>query len=381
MGGKHNRVRVVLADDSLLALTMIQRILTANDTVEVVGTATDGVAALELVEKERPDVICTDLHMPRMDGLELTRRVMRHYPTPILVVSVSVHDRTSINVFNLFEAGAVEVCGKPERGFAVDSAAAQELYRKVMILSRVRVFRHSGQGASRKMAEAVSTVKDDLPGDEETEVTAEHRKTGAKAEQHATARLVAIGGSTGAPNVFKRIFSMLPQSFPLPLLCVQHISRGFTRSMVEWLDDDTPLRVKVASQGELVESGVAYFPPDRTHLMVENGRIRLMGEERDDESGHRPSVDRLLSSVAEEYGRHAIAILLTGMGRDGADGIARVHAAGGYTITQDERSSVIYGMPREAAKLTAVDQVLSDREIAPALIQYLHEIRTRMLIT
>jgi two-component system chemotaxis response regulator CheB len=337
-------IRVLLVDDSPIALHILQRLLSRSTDIQVAGTAANGREALDLLPALNPDVICTDLHMPVMDGLEFTRAVMNKYPRPILVLSISVEPGSS-NVFRLLEAGAVDFYPKP---CAIQDAdhekLARELASKIRVLAGVHVFRRAG----------VATGAAQLP-------------TMLSLQPRAPVRMVAIGASTGGPQALREIISHLPDGFPVPVVCVQHIGADFLPEMVAWLAEVSPLPVRVAAQGEVPQAGVVYFAPGDAHLELDDGgRFDLTATPPC--GGHRPSVTVTLRTVARRFGAGAVGVLLTGMGRDGAEGMADIAAAGGITIAQDEASSVVYGMPGEAVALGAAQQVLSLQHIGPALV-------------
>lgn len=328
------QVSVLIVDDSPVVVRILQRIFAADPGIEVVATAANGAQALRLVKQLKPDVVCTDVHMPQMDGYELTKRIMAESPRPILVVSVTVQAHKEENIFQLLTAGAVDILPKPRGGFQVDSKEALDLRARVKLLAGVTVVRRSSPSSA-------SPQSGDI-------------RTAAMAHEP---RIVAIGASTGGPQGFLEILSVLPSNYPLPIVCVQHISADFLLSMVEWLDRDISLRVKVAEQYEQSRPGCVYFPRENTHLLINSqGRLELSDE--DPVRGHRPSVDVLFKSIARNHGSHAICVLLSGMGDDGAAGMAAVALAGGRTIAQDEATSVVFGMPREAIALGAVKDVL-----------------------
>jgi two-component system chemotaxis response regulator CheB len=333
-------IRVLLVDDSPIALHILQRLLSRSPDIQVVGTAANGKEALALLPMLIPDVICVDLHMPVMDGLEFTRAVMNTYPRPILVVSVSV-EPGSPNVFRLLEAGAVDVYPKPRAILEADQEKlARELASKIRILAGVHVFRRAVTVAPRAPLP--------LP-------------------PHSPMHIVAIGASTGGPQALREILSHLPAGFPAPVVCVQHIGSGFLTEMVAWLADVSLLPVCKASQGEVPQAGVVYFAPEDVHLELDgDGRFELSPAPPCND--HRPSITVTLRAAARCFGSGAVGVLLTGMGRDGAEGMAAIAAAGGVTIAQDEASSVVYGMPREAVALGAAQHVLPLEQIAPALI-------------
>lgn len=334
-------IRVLLVDDSPIALHILQRLLSRSPDIQVVGTAANGKDALDLLPLLSPDVICTDLHMPVMDGLELTRAIMSKQPQPILVLSVSV-EASSHNVFQLLEAGAVDVYPKPRAILEADQdKLAKELASKIRVVAGVHVFRRN-----------VVAMRTPLPP--------------LAPPTHAPLRIVAIGASTGGPQALREILIRLPADFPLPLLCVQHIGSDFLPDLIAWLAEASPLPVRKAAQGEIAQAGMVYFAPEDAHLELDDkGRFELSHAPPYD--GHRPSVTVTLRSVARRFGAGAVGVLLTGMGRDGADGMRDIAASGGITIAQDEASCVVYGMPKEAVALGAAQHVLPLEQIAPAL--------------
>src|SRR3989338_4900988 len=314
--------------------------------IEVVGTAANGREALDLLPALNPDVICVDLHMPVMNGLEFTREAMDSYPRPILVVSVSV-EPGSPNVFRLLEAGAVDILPKPRDilGANLDKLS-NELASKIRILAGVRVFRRRNNVHAAKLAAI--------------------HPPALLLRPQAAPRMVVIGASTGGPQALREIWGSVPARFPLPVVCVQHIGSSFLGEMVMWLAEICPLPVRKATHGETPQAGVVYFAPEDTHLELDNdGRFVLSQAAPFD--GHRPSVTVTMRAAARCFGAGAVGVLLTGMGRDGADGMASIASAGGVTIAQDEASSTVYGMPKQAVELGAVQHILPLEQIAPTL--------------
>jgi two-component system chemotaxis response regulator CheB len=343
-------IRVLLVDDSLITLTILKRILASAPEIQVVGTAINGKEALDMIPSLQPDVICTDLHMPVMDGLEFTQAVMEKYPRPILVLSVSVQDNQTTNIFRLLDAGAIEVMAKP-RGAAdaVDGLDARELIGKINILA--------GVVAIRKHKKVPPTTPPSGKGILPPIVA-------------APPRIIGIGASTGGPQAFQEILSHLPSKLPVPLLCVQHISEGFTQGLVDWLAEKSQLKITIAVPGTLPQPGTVYFPPEGLHLTIDShGRLECGNEPP--YGGHRPSINVTFQSLAKYYGKSAAGVLLTGMGRDGVDGMQAIAQAGGATIAQDEESSIIFGMPKEAIAANAARYVLPLPKIAAALLELL----------
>jgi two-component system chemotaxis response regulator CheB len=338
-------IRVLLVDDSPIALHILQRLLSRAPAIQVVGTASDGSEALELLPALDPDVICTDLHMRGMDGLEFTRAVMDRDPRPILVVSVSV-EPDSPNVFRLLEAGAVDVYPKPPVIPGADEdRLARELASKIRVVAGVHVIRRGATAAPR------------LP-----------RPAPIWLPPHPQVRIVVVGASTGGPQALREILAHLPANFPAPLVCVQHIGADFLSGMVTWMSEVCPLPVYKASQGAIPQAGVVYFAPENAHLEFDElGRFALSHAPPSD--GHRPSITVTFRAAARRFCAGALGVLLTGMGRDGAEGMADIAAAGGITIAQDEASSAIYGMPKAAVQLGAAQSVLPLERIAATLVE------------
>lgn len=339
-------IRVVLVDDSLIALSFLKKMLATAPDIQVVGTAANGKEALKLIPAANPAVICTDLHMPVMDGLELTREIMAHYPRPVLVVSVSA-GQGSLNAFKLLEAGALDLVTKARSGSEADYLAIRdELVSKIRIVSGVRVFRRAKverhDGSTRPVHRAQPGVATPV-------------------------RIVIIGASTGGPPALQTILSRLPADFSVPIICIQHISAGFLDSLLQWLAAACPLKVALAHNGGTPKGGTIYFPPEGRQLKFDdNGRFVISVDPP--YNGHSPSITVTMSSAAERYGNGATGVLLTGMGNDGAHGMQTIAAKGGMTIAQDEQSCIIFGMPKQAIELGAAQLVLPLESIAAGLI-------------
>jgi two-component system, chemotaxis family, protein-glutamate methylesterase/glutaminase len=330
-------VSVLLVDDSLIALTILSRMLSTSPDIQVVGKARSGREALELIPRLQPAVICTDLHMPDMDGLQLTNEIMARFPRPILVVSAAVHPEDAQNVFRLLEAGAVDILPKPRGGLAADEQrVAQELIRKIKIISGVVALTRR-----RKVVPDSVQLQDGR----------------SSPPMSPRPRIVAVGASTGGPQALQTIFAQLLADFPAPVLCVQHISEGFSAGLVGWLANHCAVSVKIAQAGEQPLPGTIYFPQEGAHLEIDKGG-KLLCSSKAPIDGHRPSVTATFTSVAEYCGDGAIGILLTGMGSDGAQGMQAIFEAGGITIAQNEESSVVFGMPKQAIALGVVKYVL-----------------------
>lgn len=331
-------IRVLVAEDSAVTREFLVALLRGAPGFEVVGAARDGAEALEEAERLRPDVVVMDVHMPRMDGLEATRRIMASVPTPIVLVSATTLDEAALG-FDALKAGAVAVSGKPAGpGHPDHDASARAFLETVRLMSEVKVVRRWPPREPRVAA-------------------------GVPAAPERKVRLVALGASTGGPAALAQILGELPPDLEAPLVIVQHITPGFVSGLAEWLAKETRLRVKLAEPDEPVRSGAAYVAPDGVHMGIRpDGRIHLTPGPGGD--GLCPSASYLFESVAEAYGRWAMGVLLTGMGRDGAAGLRRLRQAGGVTVAQDEATSVVFGMPAEAIRLEAAAYVLPPDGIA-----------------
>jgi len=343
-------VSVLLVDDSLIALTILSRMLSTSPEIQVVGKARSGREALELIPRLQPAVICTDLHMPDMDGLELTKQIMARFPRPILVVSAAVQPEDTHNVFRLLEAGAIDILPKPRGGLAAaEPHIAQELISKIKLISGVV---------------ALTRRQRTPPGLEQTQ--------DAPLSPHRP-RIVAIGASTGGPQALRTILAQLPADFPAPIVCVQHISDGFLGGLVDWLASHCTMSIKIAQVGELPLAGTIYFPQEGAHLEIDQAG-KLICSHKAPIDGHRPSVTATFKSVANYCGNGAIGILLTGMGSDGAQGMQEIFAAGGITIAQNEETSVVFGMPQAALRIGAVASSLALTKLAPAVRQAVKDV-------
>jgi two-component system, chemotaxis family, protein-glutamate methylesterase/glutaminase len=343
-------IRVLLVEDSATMRHHLRESLADDPELQVVGEAADGGEAVELVGRLRPDVVTMDMMLPTMSGLVATEHIMAEHPTPILVVS-SADRRELFSTYNALAAGAVDVLEKP-RGDDTDAGWGRRLCAAVRLVSRIRVITHprarlNGRGrpgVAEPAAVALPLVD--------------------------TLRAVALGASTGGPGALTELLRALPSGFSPPVLCVQHIaaSEPFAVAFSDWLAGQTGRDVSYARDRTPVAAltgRVVLAPPDR-HMLVREGLLRI--SDAPPRHSCRPSVDVLFESVAAEFGTTAAGCLLTGMGRDGADGLLAMRARGAVTFAQDEASCVVYGMPREAALLGAAVYVLPPARIAARLV-------------
>lgn len=336
-------IRVLVAEDSATIRELLVRVLEADPEITVVGVASNGVEAVEMAGRLRPDVITMDVHMPLMDGLEATKEIMIEAPTRILIVSSSAVQDVEM-ALNATRAGALMMLPAPS---SPDTAGFDQLRGELI-------------RAVRSMAQ-VKVVRRWRPGGRAGAPLTRRRKRGG-------GRVVAIAASTGGPAALLRVLMDLPRDFPAPILIVQHIAHGFTEGLCTWLASSCDLRLHMARHGELLEPHSAYLAPDDRHLGVDaDGRCVL--SEMPAIAGFKPSANHLFESVARIYGSSGIAVVLTGMGRDGVEGARSLHAAGGTVIAQDEGSSVVYGMPKEVVAAGIVSAVLPVHEIAGKLVE------------
>lgn len=404
-------IRVLIVDDSVLMRRALASLLTSDPEIEVVGQARDGQAAIEMVASLRPDVITMDVRMPVLDGLQTTEHIMAYYPTPILVVTSSL-SRFDIDItFKMLGLGALDVMEKPSSNDPNGLQHARaELIRRVKMLSRVRVVTHlrgrrrlgtgsslssSGTGMLRKrrgtrpingtdtlrrLRESHALQPTDAlrrtrgaqllgqaPAAPAAPIThpVPHRAPSPRTLPGVAERLIVIGASTGGPRVLQQILSDLPPDVPAAILIVQHIAEGFTRGMVDWLSATCRLPIHLAAQGDVAVPGHVFVAPDTKHLLIdEQGVITLSSQPAILQC---PSIDVTMQRAADAYGHRTIGVLLTGMGRDGAIGMAAIKRSGGHTIAQTGESCVVFGMPRAAIEANAAQDVLAPEAIAGQL--------------
>jgi two-component system chemotaxis response regulator CheB len=343
--------RVLVVEDSITTRKRLVDVLSADPDIEVVGEAGDGQRGVELCGRLRPDVVTLDMMLPIMSGLAATEFIMAYSPTPILIVSASTNRGELFKTYDALAAGALDVLEKPT-GDEPDGVWEQKLVTTVKLISRIKVITHPRarlNSSTRRMTPPI----------------------GVSVEPSRPARLVAIGTSTGGPAALVTILRALPRGFPLPILVVVHIGKLFAPAFAEWLDKQSDIRVSYARDGEPLppvgDGRVLLASPD-SHLVLRQGKLR----HTQDPERHscRPAVDVLFKSLAVEVGDECVACLLTGMGRDGAEGLLAIREAGGSTIAQDEATSVVFGMPREAILLGAAEQILPLDQVASTLAAF-----------
>lgn len=343
------KVQVLVVDDSALMRKLISDLLESDPRIEVVDTARDGVEAIEKTCRLHPDVVTMDIQMPRMSGLDALSHIMGQCPTPVVVLTGLTDPNLA---FEALERGAVDFVLKPSGTISVDIyKVRQELVEKVKLATLVNL-----RKVTAKIAPASPIALRAPPG------------TPGK-------RAVAVGASTGGPKALDHLLSSLPVGLPAPVLVVQHMPPGFTRSFAERLNQRSPLLVKEAEEGDAVLPGRAYVAPGDHHMLIERqgGREIIRLDKSPRVKGLRPSADVTMRSVADVYGAGSIGVVLTGMGSDGAEGLKAIKERGGVTIAQDRATSIIYGMPRAAVESGCVDKVLPLDKIPGEIVRLLGE--------
>lgn len=343
-------IRTLVVDDSAFVRKVVREILCCNPDIEVVGAARDGEEALEMTERLQPDVVTCDLMMPRLDGVEFVRRQMARKPVPILILTATPQDGEQ--ALDALNAGAVDLVQKPS-ALATDElrGIGAQLIEKVRAAVGAPVVNFSRDAGSapgiRQPAPSVGTRKVDM---------------------------IVLGISTGGPQALRRMIPELPRDLPVPLAMVLHMPVGYTALFAEKLDEISALEVAEAREGDIVRPGLALLAPAGRHMVfrrLANGLVATQLSMQPIEKPHRPSVDVLFQSAAETYGSRVLAVVMTGMGDDGKQGCAWIKAQGGTVLTEEEKSCVIYGMPRSVVEAGLSDRAVPLTDMARTIIQYL----------
>ncbi len=346
-------IKVLIVDDSHVESELIAYILRSDPEISIIASAVSGEEALSIIKTERPDVITMDIVMPGLNGFETTRRIMETTPVPIIIVSATYNKENVDLSFKAMEAGALIILEKPVGlGNSDFEWKKSELISTVKLMSEIKVV---GRKSIKQPEKYLDICYDDV---------------GLRCDVD----IIAIGASTGGPQALHKLLVELKGKVHQPILIVQHISIGFTTGFAEWLSTTCSLNVKIPANGEKIENGYVYVAPDSLHMGVKaDGSIVLSNAPP--ENNLRPSVAHLFRSVAESFGPRAIGILLSGMGRDGADELKLIRDKGAITFAQNEESSVVFGMPGEAVKLGAAVCVLSPEGIARKILEILKKKR------
>jgi two-component system, chemotaxis family, response regulator WspF len=328
-----NDMRIAIVNDLVIAIEALRRVLLLAPEHQIAWVAKDGVEAIAKCAKDTPDLVLMDLIMPLMDGVEATRQIMKQSPCAIMIVTVDV-EKNSAQVFEALRYGALDAVNTPVLAHSAQPEAAQALLMKIATIAKL----------IGKSPHAPFYAVRALPP------------------------LIAIGSSTGGPKVLSTILSRLPANFGAAIVIVQHVDAQFAGGMISWLNDSTPLMVKKAAAGDRPEVGSVLVASTNDHLVLQaNAMLNYIKEPLN--NPYRPSIDVFFNSAAQYWSSPGIAVLLTGMGRDGAEGLGLLRRQGWYTIAQDQASCVVYGMPRAAVELNAAIEVLTPEAIASALIR------------
>ena len=332
-------IRVLVVDDSPFARELIMEILSTDKEIRVVGEAANGMEATQKVRDLKPDIVTIDIEMPVMNGIDAIEEIMAANAVPILVVTTRGDSKTA---YDAISRGALDLVVKPD----VSREGAREFIDKIKLLSGIKVITHIRR---RIMREVKLTEKLSFGGGE-------------------TDRVVAIAASTGGPEALSIILSSLPAGFPCPVVIAQHISDGFVPGMTEWLRKLSKLSVKSPAEGEPLLPGTVYIAPSEKNMEITDAKTITLAERQEKDIYH-PSCDRLLFSAARVFGSRTIGVILTGMGSDGARGMEKIRKAGGITIAQDEKTSIVFGMPKIAIESGCIDRVLPIEEISGEIVR------------
>jgi two-component system chemotaxis response regulator CheB len=341
------KIRVLVVDDSSIARQVLTRALDAAPDIEVVGAAPDPFVARDLIVELKPDVITLDVEMPRMDGVTFLRKLMRHFPLPVVMVS-SLTQRGAETTMAALEAGAVEVVAKPVVDKHNLTEITVEVVDAVRAAARARVRKYAPPSAAARPAPLPSAMV------------------------ATTNKIIAIGASTGGTEALKDVLTRMPPNSP-GIVVVQHMPETFTKAFADRLNGICAIEVKEACNGDSVTNGICLVAPGSKHMVLRRSGARYYVEVKDGPLvlRHRPSVEVLFNSVAKTAGKNAVGVMLTGMGGDGSAAMLKMREAGAYNIAQDEASCVVYGMPKEAVKLGAVHSQVSLSKIPEAILAHL----------
>lgn len=350
-----DQIKVLVVDDSSLVRKIISDILESDPAITVVGTANNGKTAIYRTKELNPDVITMDIEMPIMDGLEALRTIVETNPKPVIMMSVLTQHGAEAT-FKALDYGAVDFIPKPS---SVVSLSVEEIGD--LLISKVK-----------SVYNAQITPKKHIPANE-PEGKAQLEAAQVTTDKTLSSRIVGIGTSTGGPSALLSVFKGFPANFPAPVVVVQHMPEGFTQAFSERLNSSSKLDVKEAADGDILQPGHGYIAPGNLQMALEKkgGQMALRVYEGDKVSGHRPSIDVLFQSLAEVYGKETIGVIMTGMGRDGATGLGSIKKKGGYTVAQDEDTSVVFGMNRVAIQENAAMDVVPLGDITKKIVDHI----------
>lgn len=343
-------IKVLIADDSAVSRDLLSYILESDPAIKVIGTAVNGKQAVDLAREIQPDIITMDIEMPVMDGVEATRNIMANNPLPIIIVS-SFWNSADVDLsFRALEIGAIAIADKPKGPGAPEfESDAKKLIKTVKLMSEIKVIKRVYKNKQISFRTLTGESDNLLPRGRDI-------------------KIAGIGASTGGPQVLEKILRGIKKDFNLPLLLVQHITPGFTQGFITWMNHSSGIPVKLAEHNEKLMGGVCYVAPDYKHMILGSG-WRVCLSDAPPQNSHKPSVSALFGSMVKEAGAGAMSILLSGMGKDGAQEMKKLRDAGGTTIIQSQESCIIFGMPGEAKKIGGAEFELPPDRITDYLNQ------------
>ncbi len=354
-----SKIKVIVIDDSALIRALLKEIINQQPDMEVIGAAPDPIVAREMIRSLNPDIITLDVEMPKMDGLDFLERLMRLRPTPVLMIS-TLTERGSETALRALELGAVDFIAKPKLDIQQGMKEySDEIASKIRIAAKAHVRTLTAPTASSSNASNPSPIRNRIT---------------------STEKILVFGASTGGTEALKAVLMDLPPDCP-GIVIAQHMPEGFTKSFAARLNTLCKINVKEAEHGDRILPGHAYLAPGHSHLLVGRSGANYVCELSQSEpvNRHRPSVEVLYRSAAQHAGPNAVGIILTGMGKDGAQGMKEMHDAGAYTFAQDEASCVVFGMPKEAIAQGGVDEVVPLNKMAGRILAYLTQIGAKSI--
>ena len=356
-----NKIRVMIVEDSRIKQKLLTHLLNSDADITVTDIANSGEEALLKLEKNKPHIITMDINMPGMDGFETSKKILSKYSIPIVIISAQRNDKNKTLITKTArESGSLYFLDSPPSPWDPEyKKKSQQILRMVKLLSATKMVTRHRNIEKNSKNDIVSSNKN---------TASPTCKVNNQKNSNAKINLIAIGVSTGGPGVLQEITSQLPKDYPIPILVIQHISPGFDSILATHLNNEVPIHVKVAENGEKINKGVVYLAPGEKDMIVTNNN-RLLTDRIDNNKILHPSAAEFFQSVAEHYGEHALGIILTGMGADGAKELKLIRDKGGPTIAQSEESCIVFGMPKVAIKLGSAEKILTTEEIIKTLIE------------
>jgi len=352
------KIRILIVDDSDVVRSILKEIFAQDDELEVVAEATNGKEAIEMTRELKPDLITMDIQMPEMDGFEATEKIMAYYPTPILIFSSALDTSEKYTSIKAISLGALDVLKKPELNKKNFFDLSKDIINKIKILSNINVIHH----IKGKLKHLDNKDRKEL------------KKSIEIKTKKIKSPIVAIGISTGGPVALEKLLSKFPKNFSAPIVIVQHITEGFLDVLIDILNQKSELNIKIAEHGEVLKNGIVYFAPDNHHMLINERMKVILDNDSPPWNEHKPSVNHLFNSIAENLKDRVIAVIMTGMGQDGKEGIIKIHNNKGITIAQSIETSLISSMPKSAISTGKIDYILDLEDIAEFITNKIVEI-------